>query len=200
MNRPTVVFVMLFLVSIMLTQAPEVFAGGTGIYTWNPPTTNVDGSKLTDLAGYRVYWGTASRTYPQSINVDACSSCPEPVGAEQEIGCIGGLTPGATYYVAATAYDTSGNESAYSNEVVDVMSPPSSPMGNIYIGGASIARVDGYDLNLISHCYGVAILGSSCNFTNLTKWTSCEPADTNGDGKVDGADLADVAGNFGRQY
>lgn len=188
-----------FLTAMVLMQDAKAFAGGTGVYSWNPPTTNVDGSKCTDLAGYRVHWGSASRTYSQSINVSACAGCPEPTGMEEEIGCIGGLTPGATYYVAVTAYDTSGNESDYSNEVVDVISPPPSPLGNIYLGGASIARVDGYDLNLLSHCYGVAILGSSCNFTNLTRWTSCEPADTNGDGKVDGSDLATVSGNFGRQ-
>lgn len=191
---------LLFLVAMVVAQSSDVFAGGTGVCTWTPPTKNTDDSKLTDLAGYRLYWGLASRNYPQVMNVAACDGCPEPLGTEVEIGCIGGLTPGTTYYVAVTAYDTSGNESAYSNEVVDVISPPASPLGNIYIGGASIARVDGYDLNLISHCYGVAILGSSCTLANLTKWSSCEPADTNGDGKVDGADLAEVAGNFGRQY
>lgn len=191
---------LLILGVMVLLKTPDVLASGTGIYSWKPPTTNVDGSKCTDLAGYRLYWGKESGYYSQSMDVSACTGCPEPTGMEEEIGCIAGLTPGATYYVAVTAYDTSGNESGYSNELVDIISPPSSQLGNIYIGGASVARVDGYDLNLISHCYGVAILGSSCNFTNLTKWSSCEPADTNGDGKVDGSDLATVSGNFGRQY
>ena len=30
---------------------------------WETPTTNVDGSPLTDLAGFKVYWGTVSGTY-----------------------------------------------------------------------------------------------------------------------------------------
>lgn len=200
MNRHIIRTSLLFLVVMaFVVLGSEAFAEGTGVYSWRPPPTNVDGSKCTNLAGYRLYWGTESGNYSHSMNVSACAGCPEPTGMEEEIGCIGGLTPGTTYYVAVKAYNTSGGESGYSNEVVDVMSPPSSPLGNIYLGGASIAIVDGNDLNLISHCYGVSILGSSCNFTNLTKWKSCEPADTNGDGKVDGADLTDVAGNFGRQ-
>jgi ABC-type glycerol-3-phosphate transport system substrate-binding protein len=27
--------------------------------TWDAPTTNVDGTPLTDLAGYKVYYGTS---------------------------------------------------------------------------------------------------------------------------------------------
>ena len=26
--------------------------------SWDPPTTNADGTPLTDLAGYKVYYGT----------------------------------------------------------------------------------------------------------------------------------------------
>lgn len=37
--------------------------------TWAPPTRNTDGSALTDLAGYRVFYGTAPRTYSKSLAV-----------------------------------------------------------------------------------------------------------------------------------
>ncbi len=38
---------------------------GTATLSWTPPTQNTDGSPLTDLAGYRVYWGTSSGNYPE---------------------------------------------------------------------------------------------------------------------------------------
>ena len=81
--------------------------GGTGTINlaWDPVTKNVDGTDF-NLAGYRVYLGTASRTYGTSINV---SNVPTYT--------LTGLTPGQTYYIAVTANDTSGNESTYSNEV-----------------------------------------------------------------------------------
>src|SRR4030042_1896878 len=37
--------------------------------SWDAPTTNADGTPLTDLAGYKVYYGTASGTYGTPINV-----------------------------------------------------------------------------------------------------------------------------------
>jgi hypothetical protein len=84
--------------------------GGTGVPTinlaWDAPTTNVDGSPLTDLAGYKVNVGTAPRTYNGSIDVGNVTAYP-----------LTGLPTGQTYYIAVTAYDTSGNESTYSNEV-----------------------------------------------------------------------------------
>ena len=60
----------------------------------------------TDLAGYKVYQGTASGQYG------------EPVDVGNVTGHVMEITPeyGATYYFALTAYDTSGNESGYSDE------------------------------------------------------------------------------------
>ncbi len=81
-------------------------ASDVAVLTWDPPTTNVDGSPLTDLAGFKVYYGTSSRTYTGSIDV-----------GNVETYTVSGLPKGQTYYFAVTAYDTSGNESDYSNEV-----------------------------------------------------------------------------------
>ena len=36
--------------------------------SWDSPTTNEDGTPLTDLGGYRVYYGQYSGTYTESIN------------------------------------------------------------------------------------------------------------------------------------
>ena len=67
--------------------------------TWNPNTE-------PDLSGYKLYHGTASGQYG------------EPVDVGNVTGHVMEITPqhGATYYFALTAYDTSGNESGYSDE------------------------------------------------------------------------------------
>ena len=74
--------------------------------TWGAPTTNTDGTPLTDLAGYKIYYGTASRSYSQIIDVGNVTT-----------STISSLNNGATYYFAVTAYDALGIESGYSNEV-----------------------------------------------------------------------------------
>jgi len=78
---------------------------GSAILFWDPPTTNADGSPLTDLSGYKVYYGISSRNYSHNIDV----------GNVETYG-VSNLTS-ETYYFAVTAYDTSANESDYSNEV-----------------------------------------------------------------------------------
>ncbi len=82
----------------------EVYAYDVTL-TWDAPTTNADGTPLTDLAGYKVYYGTSSRDYTKTIDVGNTTTYQ-----------ITGLS-GGTYYFAVTAYDTSGNESDYSEEV-----------------------------------------------------------------------------------
>ena len=72
---------------------------------WEEPTTNIDGTPLTDLEGYRVYFGPGSGNYRYKNDVGTATTCT-----------IGGLTPGYWCFVV-TAYDTAGNESDYSNEV-----------------------------------------------------------------------------------
>lgn len=79
--------------------------------SWEPPTTNADGTELTDLAGFKIYYGKASGTYTEVKDVNT------PLATEDTIE---GLTEG-TYYFVATAYDTKGNESNYSNEVSKII-------------------------------------------------------------------------------
>jgi len=68
-----------------------------------------DANQETDLAGYKVYYGTSSGEYIDSIDV-------EDVTAYR----LDNLLEEVTYYVAVTAYDTSGNESDFSEEVSGV--------------------------------------------------------------------------------
>jgi hypothetical protein len=72
---------------------------GTATVKWNANTE-------TDLAGYKVYYGTVSRSYQPAIPVGKVTSLSIP-----------GLTEGKKYYFAVAAVDTSGNESGYSAEV-----------------------------------------------------------------------------------
>lgn len=79
--------------------------GNSATLTWDAPTTNADGTPLTDLAGYKVYYGTTSGNYTEVIDAGNVTTYK-----------VENLSPG-TYYFTVTAYDTSGNESDYSNEV-----------------------------------------------------------------------------------
>ncbi|HHS12526.1 MAG TPA: T9SS type A sorting domain-containing protein [bacterium] len=67
--------------------------------SWNANTES-------DLAGYKVYYGTQRGVYSTILNVGNNLSYD-----------ISGLVDGTTYYFAVTAYDQSGNESPYSEEV-----------------------------------------------------------------------------------
>ncbi len=80
---------------------------GSVTLKWTAPTRNTDGTALTDLAGYKVFYGTASRVYSKSVKL---------AGAGVTSVVIEGLTAG-TWYFAMKSYDTSGVESAYSGEV-----------------------------------------------------------------------------------
>lgn len=77
--------------------------------SWDAPATNADGTELTDLAGYKVYYGTSPGNYATVIDVEDVTTYT-----------INDLSP-ATYYFTVTAYDEIGNESDYSNEVSKTM-------------------------------------------------------------------------------
>jgi hypothetical protein len=64
-----------------------------------------DASTSSNIAGYKVYIGTASGVYGTPITI-----------ANQTTYTVTGLTAGK-YYFAVTAFDTGGAESTYSNEV-----------------------------------------------------------------------------------
>jgi hypothetical protein len=78
---------------------------GTAILTWVPPTSNTDGSAVTPLSGYTIYYGTSASALTQSVVItDATATTCE----------VTGLASGTWYFaVAAAAQD--GTESAMSN-------------------------------------------------------------------------------------
>ena len=77
---------------------------------WVAPAQNTDGSDLTDLAGYNLYYGENSGDYTEVLSVDDASLTSVSLPIE----------PGE-YYMAMTAYDLEGNESDLSNEILQVI-------------------------------------------------------------------------------
>lgn len=74
-----------------------------------------DRSPGTNVAGYNIYEGIASRSYTNKLNVGNSTN-----------GTVSGLVQGTNYFFAVTAYDTSGLESDYSNELAYRVPAPKS--------------------------------------------------------------------------
>jgi fibronectin type 3 domain-containing protein len=75
-----------------------------------------DANTEPDVAGYKIYYGTSSKSYTGSVDVGNVTSYT-----------LTGLTQGQTYYIAVTAYNTSGSESNYSGEVSGVATETTLP-------------------------------------------------------------------------
>jgi hypothetical protein len=93
-------------------QAPaeDLSTSGTGtnttgaVLSWIAPLTNTDGSNVGTLA-YKLYYGTSPGFYTAFID-----NITTPYYSLDSL-------PAGTWYIAVTAYDGSGNESDFSNEV-----------------------------------------------------------------------------------
>jgi hypothetical protein len=77
---------------------------------WTAPVSRTDGTplSLSEIAGYRVHYGTSPGNYPNHVNINN--------GSLQSASVTG--VPVGTYYVAMSTYDSSGLESQYSAPVV----------------------------------------------------------------------------------
>jgi hypothetical protein len=89
--------------------------------SWNANTE-------ADLAGYKIYYGTQSGSYTSTINAGKAGTA-----------AIDNLQTGRTYYIAISAYDTSGNESEKSSEVSIAIPVPDTtpPTGSIVINAGA---------------------------------------------------------------
>jgi len=104
--------VLMVLVAWLAAYSPMARAAESTI-NWQAPTQNVDGSPLTDLAGYLVYFGPGPRTYSGNVAIDDPNATTATVQFAADW-----LQPGDNeIYIAMTAIDGAGNESAYSNEI-----------------------------------------------------------------------------------
>jgi hypothetical protein len=97
--------ILIIVYAIFMGVLPFAWAAQIGL-AW-------DANGESDLAGYKVYYGTASQSYGTPINVGNVTSYT-----------LTGLTQGQTYYVSVTAYDTSNYESNHSSEVSGAATDP----------------------------------------------------------------------------
>jgi hypothetical protein len=105
--------------------------------------------------GYKIYSGTTSKNYTWVVDVGNATSYT-----------TANLTDGYTYYFAATAYDASGSESAYSDEVTyGGTSIPTAPFTDVspsYWAYASIMAI--YNAG-ITKGYGAGIFAPELTVT-----------------------------------
>jgi hypothetical protein len=96
-----------------------------------------DPSNQSNLKGYKIYYGTVSGNYQWTIDA----------GNETSY-MVTGLNTGATYYAAATAYNNSGLESSFSNEVTFTVSsipgPPRATTKAASFHGRGAVSLNGY--------------------------------------------------------
>ena len=81
---------------------------GSVTLSWGAPTTRTDGSPLTDLTGYKIFYGRMSGIYDYQVDINN----PGVLSYVVE-----NLVSG-NWYFALTAYDSQGIESDRSNEVL----------------------------------------------------------------------------------
>jgi hypothetical protein len=132
--------------AVMLIALPAL-AGNSVSLAWNP-------SVGINVAGYKIYYGVASQTYTNSIDVGKVTSA-----------AISGFTGGTTYYFAATSYDVNGVESGFSNEAILTVLPPTAPVltSTSYVNGRFTIGVSG----VTNQC---VVQASS----NLVDWVSVQ--------------------------
>ena len=86
-------------------------ATGTATLNWTAPTQNEDGTPLTNLAGYKVHYGTSAGSLTQLLDI------PSPVITSASIES---LAPG-TWYFTLSSYTSAGVESVQTGAVSKVV-------------------------------------------------------------------------------
>jgi hypothetical protein len=87
--------------STVASTTPVKSTTGVATLDWLPPTENSDGTALTNLAGYTVYYGTSPDSLTQSVKVS------NPGLTAYTVTNL----PSGTWYFAVTSYSASGVES-----------------------------------------------------------------------------------------
>jgi hypothetical protein len=167
---PGRVFFLILMIAMCVGISPfSTFAGSSITLTWNP-------SVSTNIAGYDIYYGTASGVYNQVDYVTGSTSVT-----------ITNLVQGTTYYFTGTAVNTSGIQSQFSDQIeytipnpfAAALLPVASPIGGLF--ALTINGVTG----------GTYVVQAS---TNLVSWT-CVETNTAPFTFVDGN-----AGRFSRRF
>src|SRR5262245_37623057 len=130
--------------------------------SWTAPTTSTDGSALTDLASYRVYFGPQSVPCPGTTRAQMASPTSSPSANQTVSFRLTGLTTGTRYNVAVSAVDAAGNESACSSVASGVARADFavSPTGTVNFGTVSLGSSVDRTFTL-SNTGGGALTGSA---------------------------------------
>ena len=93
------------------TETEDLTSSGENFIqlSWTAPLEREDNQplSLSEIAGYKVYYGTEENTYPHSIDISNGSA---------DGHTIENLSSGI-YYLTLTTYDTAGRESKPSEEI-----------------------------------------------------------------------------------
>jgi hypothetical protein len=95
---PTVATLFLILIAILVVLPGYGYSAQVTI-AW-------DANSEPEVAGYKLHYGTSAGQYPSLSDAGGQTACT-----------LAGLQAGVVYFFAATAYDTYGNQSSYSQEV-----------------------------------------------------------------------------------
>jgi len=127
-----------------------------------PPSVVLDWDASVDptVAGYNLYYGSASRGYTNVVAAGAATTA-----------AVSNLTVGATYYFAATTYNLAGLESDYSAEVSYTVPAPNAaptldPLGNLTINedaGAQTVNLSGIGSGSPNELQTLTVTASSSN-------------------------------------
>ena len=77
---------------------------------WTEPTKNTDGSALTDLTGYKIYYGTSTSSLTSFVTAGRVTTYTVP-----------GLATGQMWYFAIASVSTSGGDGSKSNPASKVL-------------------------------------------------------------------------------
>src|ERR1700747_3214833 len=91
--------------ALSVTACAKQPLSGTATLSWNPVKTDSSGKTLTNVAGYKIYYGTSAN----AMHIVVVLKNPS-----QTTYVVKDLHPG-TWYFAVSAYTTSGTEGSFSN-------------------------------------------------------------------------------------
>ena len=119
MKLIALILAVLFAPGIWAGSCDDFWADATPIdenlacLSWSKPTQNADGTPLTDLAGYRLSWGTVAGALSDSVELTDLDAISHALTLTLPPGVISEVT----YFFAIQAFDESGNLSLFSPEV-----------------------------------------------------------------------------------
>ena len=91
-----------------VVNEPVANKSGTVTLSWLPPTENNDNTQLTDLAGYKIYYGNSESSMNDTITIN---------NPGLSTYMVENLSTNNDYYFSITTFNSKGIESVFSNVV-----------------------------------------------------------------------------------